>query len=140
MQLGSLLKGRNQQYVSLRDENGTWRILNTLHPTLETIDTDGEIPDDFPAVTVLTEGAFLSLIKEATRLGVVQKIMSTGPAVDNSEYDELKVKYSETQKRVLELEAKLLQESKSEAYLVKSKVVEALLKLAAMSDVSEIKG
>ena len=71
MPLGNILSGADQQYVGLKDETGTWRILNTWHEDLKMMSADEEIPDDSEAVTVLSEGQFIALIKEAASLGVL---------------------------------------------------------------------
>ena len=65
----NLLDQRDQQYVANRDDKGTWRILNCWHDEMKNINMEDDIPDDHPAVTVVTEGAFLSLFKEAIRKG-----------------------------------------------------------------------
>ena len=71
--LGGMLQGREQQWVASKDETtNTWRILNTWHESLKALDMEEDIPDDSPAVTVVTEGAFIALIKEAARLGVIE--------------------------------------------------------------------
>ena len=71
--VGMFLKDREVQYTANRDEvTNTWRILNTWHEDLVSLGPDDEIPDDSSAVLVLTEGAFIALVKEAARLGVLQ--------------------------------------------------------------------
>ena len=45
MPLGNILSGADQQYVGLKDETGTWRILNTWHEDLKQLDADDDIPD-----------------------------------------------------------------------------------------------
>jgi hypothetical protein len=55
---------------------------------LETFDADtDEIPDDHAAMTVLTEGAFEAVIKEATAEGVLEGIHLGG--VDEIDYSKL---------------------------------------------------
>ena len=71
--LGNMLQGRDQQWVATKDEvTNTWRILNTWHDSLKSMDVEDDIPDDSPAVTIITEGAFISLFREAARLGVLE--------------------------------------------------------------------
>ena len=71
----SLLRDREVQYIALRDETSkTWRILDTWHEALKELDLEDDIPDDNPAVSILTESAFTALIKEAARLGVLENI------------------------------------------------------------------
>ena len=71
--LGGVLQGREQQWVATKDETtNTWRILNTSHDSLKSMDPEEDIPDDSPAVTLVTEGAFIALFREAARLGVIE--------------------------------------------------------------------
>ena len=71
--LGGMLQGRDQQWASTKDEvTNTWRILDTWHSSLKAMDVEDDIPDDSPAVTIITEGAFISLFREAARLGVLE--------------------------------------------------------------------
>ena len=71
----SLLRDREVQYIALRDETSkTWRILDTWNEALKELDMEDDIPDDNPAVSILTESAFTALIKEAARLGVLENI------------------------------------------------------------------
>ena len=72
MPIGNMLRDRQEQYVAQKDGTGTWRILDTWHEDLTKLDPEDEIDDSSEAVTVLSEGGFLALIREATRLGVLQ--------------------------------------------------------------------
>lgn len=83
-----MLIQRNEPYVASRDEQGTWRILNTWHPELKEtgVDADFDIKDDHPAVTLITEGAFLALIKEATSQGLLE-----GNELSYDEYDDVRL-------------------------------------------------
>ena len=63
--LGNMLGGREVQFIATRDElTNTWRILNTWHDSLKQLQPDDDIPDDSPAVTILTEGAYIALVTE----------------------------------------------------------------------------
>jgi hypothetical protein len=87
-EVGSTLRQHSAQYVAKRDTSGTWRILNAWHNDLESLDAEtDEIPDDHVAMTVLTEGAFEAVIKEATAEGVLDGIHIDG--VDEIEYSKL---------------------------------------------------
>ena len=85
MAIGGMLDGLDQQYVANKDERGTWRILNTWHDDVKVLDAESEIDDNSDAVTVLTEGEFIALVKEATRNGVLDNASFTA---DTSEYDD----------------------------------------------------
>jgi hypothetical protein len=84
MPLGNILTGADQQYVALKEETGTWRILNTWHEDLKQLDADDDIPDASESVTILSEGQFIALIKEAASLGVLENISFSN---DNEEYE-----------------------------------------------------
>ena len=80
--LGNILQGREQQYVASKDDGTkTWRVLDTWHESLKTLQVEDEVPDDCPAVTILTEGAFIALVKEAARTGLQENAtFGTGEA------------------------------------------------------------
>ena len=71
MAIGNILDGGDQQYVAVKDTTGTWRVLNTWHNDLKLLDADSDIPDDSEAITILSEGQFIALIKEAASQGVL---------------------------------------------------------------------
>ena len=65
--VGMFLKERDVQYVAHRDETTqTWRILDTWHESLMDLGPEDEIPDNSPGVMIITEGAFIALVKEAS--------------------------------------------------------------------------
>ena len=81
MTIGNFLDGSDQQYVALKDDNGTWRVLDSWHEDIKVMSADEDIPDDSPAVLVLSEGQFIALMKEAGRLGVLHNAtFGTGEA------------------------------------------------------------
>lgn len=99
MVLGNMLLERNNQYVASRDPHGTWRVLNTWHQELKGLSADADIGDDHPAVTLVTEGAFLALIKEATSLGALSGSVESEEGISFEEHeivckerDDLKIK------------------------------------------------
>ncbi len=139
--LGGMLQGREQQWVATKDETtNTWRILNTWHESLKSMDPEEDIPDDSPAVTLVTEGAFIALFREAARLGVIENA-SFG---DNSEeYEiELEAKDEVISKLKTELASKqTVIEAKpafSEARLFKLEIADKMMKLAGLDNVSDI--
>lgn len=73
--VGAALKQREQQYVARRETNGTWYVLDTWNTALETLGPDDELDVKSPALTTLTEGAFLALMKEATSVGIIAHIL-----------------------------------------------------------------
>ena len=144
--LGNLLQGRDQQYVAAKDEiTNTWRVLDTWHVSLKTTEVEDDVPDDSPAVTDLTEGAFIALIKEAARTGMLENA-SLNADTDSIEIDQLNGELMEMKEKLVIYEKENislkqnLQESHnlSEPFRIKSKAMEAVLKLAAMSDIERI--
>ena len=54
--IGNMLRDREVQYVAAKDElTNTWRILDTWHDDLKVLQPEDEIPDDSPAVKILTD-------------------------------------------------------------------------------------
>tara|TARA_R110000824_G_scaffold163884_3_gene339800 strand:+ start:307 stop:735 length:429 start_codon:yes stop_codon:yes gene_type:complete len=135
MTLGNMLRERDVQYTALKDETtNTWRILNTWHDDLKTLSPDDDIPDDSKAVTILTEGGFLALVREAARLGLLENIVSTGGDT-GEEYEEERQEMSDQLvKYKKELSVLQVRNNESESFRLKEKALGAILKLAAMSD------
>ena len=70
--LGGMLQGRDQQWVATKDDvTNTWRILDTWHSSLTAMDIEDDIPDVSPAVTVITEGAFIALFRSSFVIGFI---------------------------------------------------------------------
>ena len=139
--LGGMLHGREQQWVASKDETtNTWRILNTWHESLKALDMEEDIPDDSPAVTVVTEGAFIALIKEAARLGVIENA-SFGDNADEYEA-ELQAKDAVINELRNELSSKpTVIETKptlSESKAFKLEIADRMMKLAGLDEVSDI--
>ena len=144
MPIGNMLSANEQQYVALRDSaTNTWRILDTWHNDIKSLDADSDIPDESPAVAVFSEGQFLALIKEAGRLGVLANAsFGTGEA-------ELEAIILDRDKEIQELHEKILklEEEKSEVvrstshtedYELKEKAMANILKLVSMQDMSNL--
>ena len=103
MPIGNMLRDRQEQYIAQKDSAGTWRILDTWHEDLTQLDPEDEIDDSSDAVTVLSEGGFLALVREATRLGVLQNaaLMENDALADQvaelkEENDKLKIQVETT--------------------------------------------
>ena len=140
MPLGNILSGADQQYVGLKDETGTWRILNTWHEDLKQLDADDDIPDTSEAVTVLSEGQFIALIKEAASLGVLENVSFSG---DTEEYEyeigELKTTIEELK---TELKAKntVIETAPphSEEYDIQVHAIDSIVKLMSVQSISKL--
>jgi|TARA_R110000796_G_scaffold41982_4_gene104047 hypothetical protein len=143
MTLGNILRERDDQYVANRDQSGTWRILDTWHDDLKNIGPDDEIPDKTDAVVILSEGAFISLMKEAGRSGLLDN--ASGSLESNmgapEEFNDMTEQYNEavakihTLERVITDQKEQLSDNKisySEHSHIKEKAMDTVLKLAGM--------
>ena len=155
MVMGNALRDSDVQYVASKDETThTWRILNTWSDELKTLQVDDEVPDDNSAVTILTEGEFIALIKEAARLGVLENAtFGTGEAelenviLDKDKEilelkDRLRELKDETSKIVRENthteEYVLKERAINSGYELKEKAMDNILKLVSLQDVSNL--
>ena len=142
--IGNMLRDREAQYVANKDEETkTWRILDTWHDDLRAIGPEDEVPDDSKAVSILTEGAFIALVKEAARLGVLENSQfGTGEAEFESQMldkdQELHALREDMLTKDLEIEKLQKRINATEDYVLKEKAMESILKLAAMSDVTNL--
>ena len=145
MVLGNMMAESGQQYVALKDETGTWRVLNTWHEDLKNMNADDDIPDNSSAVIVLSEGQFIALIKEAGSQGVLQNVNFTSD-VDTAELehqieskdieiDRLRAELDKTngEKQKIERVA-----SHSEEFELKEKAMDNILKLVSMQDMTKL--
>ena len=151
MVLGNTLRERDQQYVANKDESTkTWRILDTWHDDLRNLTVDDDINDDSPALTILTEGAFIALVREAARLGVLQNATFTGEEeIDTEELEIVTADLSDKSDRITELEEEntslkkenfelLKLTEKSEEYALKDKAMQSILQLVSMSEMANL--
>ena len=148
--IGNMLRDRESQYIATKDDGTqTWRILDTWHDVLRDMNPDDEVEDDSPAVTVLTEGAFIALVKEASRLGVLQNATHNSGTMDigisagyENELREKDEKLAENQIKLVKYEEEIsilrTSASKSEGTLLKELAMETLLKLTLASDVEKL--
>ncbi len=140
-----MLSDSGQQYVATKDDTGTWRILNTWHEELKTMNADDDISDDSPAVVVLSEGQFISLIKEAASQGVLENVNISMDAdtaeledeIDNKnqEIEKLKDQLSELKEEKTKIEKVA---SHSEEFELKEKAMDNILKLVSMQDMTKL--
>lgn len=136
-----MLQGREQQWVATKDDTtNTWRILNTWHDSLKSMDVEDDIPDDSPAVTIITEGAFISLFREAARLGVLEN--ASFASTDETYELELQDREETIKELKAQLEQKLsVIETKptlSESKAFKLQIADRMMKLAGLDEVSDI--
>tara|TARA_Y100000593_G_C4312404_1_gene339051 strand:+ start:2311 stop:2757 length:447 start_codon:yes stop_codon:yes gene_type:complete len=144
MPIGNMLGVNEQQYVALKDESsGLWRVLNTWHEDLKNLNADDDIPDDSEAVTTLSEGQFIALIKEAGRLGVLANAtFGTGEAELEAEILNKDQEIQKLHEKILKLEEEksevVRNASHTEDYELKEKAMNNILKLVSMQDVSNL--
>ena len=133
------LKDREVQYTANRDEvTNTWRILDTWHQDLVNLGPDDEVPDDSSAVTILTEGGFIALVKEAARLGVLQNAAFEGHTALEDENIALREQILSLEKNVSSKSEEMQHVNKSESFLLKEMAMQTMLKLTSMSDIENL--
>ena len=145
MVIGNMLSDSGQQYVALKDDTNTWRILDTWHADLKTMDAEEDIPDDSPAVVTLSEGQFIALIKEAGSRGVLENA-NFGSDIDTSELEyeietkAIKIQELEEQIKNLTKEKNVVERaaSRSEEFELKEKAMDNILKLVSMQDMTKL--
>ena len=138
--VGIFLKERELQYTANKDETtNTWRILDTWHNDLVNLGPDDEVPDDSSAVTILTEGAFIALVKEAARQGVLQNANLGGSDSDeelmekDEEIADLKALLG-TQGKKVETETP----KRTEGYMLKEMAMTNILKIVSIADIERL--
>ena len=143
MAIGNMLAGSEQQYTALKDETGTWRILDTWHDDLKHLDVEDEVPDDSEAVVVFTEGQFIALIKEAGRLGVLANAtFGSGEAEYEATILDKDQEIQQLHENILALQeekSQVIQDvSHSEEYELKEKAMASIIKLVSLQDVANL--
>ena len=139
-----MLRDREVQYVAVKDDlTNTWRILDTWHEDLKSLQPEDEIDDDSEAVKILTEGEFIALIKEAGRLGILANATyGTGAAEFEAELLEKDQEIQELNKQITVLEEQksqvIRETSHSEDYELKEKAMNSILKLVSMQDMTNL--
>ena len=144
MVMGNALRDRDVQYVASKDATThTWRILNTWSDELKNLGVEDDVPDDSDAVKILTEGEFISLIKEAARLGVLENAtFGTGEAELEAVILDKDQEIQNLNEQILSLKEDksevIRQSSHSEDYELKEKAMDNILKLVSMQDMSNL--
>ena len=153
--MGNMLRERDQQYIAVRDEaSRTWRILDSWHETLSAYSVEDEVPDDSPAIKILTEGEFIVLVREAARIGILENANLGGPEEEsNVDFDiiseEHESKISEMEKEIVQYRTEITQlkaenqqlnikSQRSEGFELKEMAMNSILKLTAMSDLHNL--
>jgi len=153
--MGNMLRDRDQQFIAHRDEaTHTWRLLDAWHETLGSYNVDDDVPDDSPAIKILTEGEFIVLIREAARIGILEnahlggKESTEGVDFDIiSEEHGIEIKKIETELVQYKEQVRNLQQQnqhlttkvqRSEGFELKEMAMTSILKLTAMADVDNL--
>ena len=143
MVLGNMMNESGQQYVAIKDDKNTWRILDTWHADLKMLTADDDIPDDSAAVVALSEGQFIALIKEAGSLGVLENAtFGTGEAELEAtilDRDQEIQKLNEEILKLKEQKSEVIRDVEhSEDYQLKEKAMDNILKLVSMQDMTKL--
>tara|TARA_R110002020_G_scaffold12392_6_gene45409 strand:+ start:2030 stop:2461 length:432 start_codon:yes stop_codon:yes gene_type:complete len=138
MPIGGMLRERGEQYVAHRDLAGTWRILDTWNDALGKLDPDSDVPDDHDAVTILSEGAYHSLTREAARIGVLKGAAYAENEALEENLNIVQAKLEAALEANKELKAEVSQEPQSETYMLKESALQAIIRVAALEDISSI--
>ena len=150
-----MLRDRDQQFIAHRDEaTHTWRILDSWHETLGSYSVDDDVPDDSPAIKILTEGEFIVLIREAARIGILENanlggkestegvdfdIISEEHSVEIKKIEAELVQYKEQVRNLQQQNQQLVPKvQRSEGFELKEMAMNSILKLTAMADVDNL--
>ena len=142
--IGNMLRDREAQYVANKDEETkTWRILDTWHDDLRAIGPEDEVPDDSTAVSILTEGAFIALVKEAARLGVLENAtFGTGEAELEAIILDKDQEIQKLNEEILSLKEDnsevIRSTSHSEEYELKEKAMDNKVRLVSIQDMTNL--
>ena len=154
MPLGESLRARGQHYIAKKDDKGTWRILDAFNKNLDQFSAEDDIPDNHPAVTILTEGAFIELIRAATIEGdIVNASVGTSPKHDDcvpkEMHNQLLKNYVDCQNELKDtimklglainnLDAAREEKPRSDSYETTRHAIDSIERLAGMSNIKGI--
>ena len=135
--LGDLLRNSGEQYVARRDEKGVWHILDVTHSSLNLLKETDELPDGHPAIKILTEGEYLALVKEATRLKMISSVGGASETVYHSEIESETITKLHDTIKLLEKENVLLKQApkRSESFELKKASIDAIAKLVGIDEI-----
>ena len=112
------------------------------HEDLRMMEPDADIPDDSNAVTILTEGAFISLVKEAARMGVLQNAAFTEKTEIDKELLAQDTELLEMREKLVQYEEDILtltqRPDRSESFALKEMAMTTLVKLTTMADIQDL--
>ena len=147
MTLGNILsnQGENVRYSAKFDSvTKTWRILDQWNDAIRILTADDDIADDNPAVTILSDGQFTALLKEASLQGELPNpsyqdidIQQFQDELDNA-YNQIKSLSEELEKANKEVNNIQSKPKRSEKYDLKEKAMDSILKLVSMQDMADL--
>jgi hypothetical protein len=118
--------------VAYDEQLKVFRILDLKNSSLSLVnDIDEDIPDDHPAMTVLSENMFTSLVAEA----INQEILSpsvVGIGADIKGLKEMQAENTELREKIAELETKPVEQAKQALPVSDLKTEKSILKKHAM--------
>ena len=139
--VGMFLKDRDVQYTANKDEiTNTWRILDTWHEELKSLGPEDEVEDTSSAVTILTEGAFIALVKEAARLGILQNSNLGGSEDLDEELNAKDIEIADL-RGLLEGQGKKVDTKvpkRTEGYMLKEMAMSNILKIVSIADIEHL--
>ena len=153
MVMGNMLRERDTQYIANRDETTkTWRLLDSWHEALSAFSVDDDVPDDSPAIKILSEGEFIVLIREAARIGVLENANLGGQEAEvdfGIVSEEHESTISEMEKEIVQYKTEInqlktanqdlsIKVQRSEGFELKEMAMNSILKLTAMSDLDNL--
>ena len=137
----------DRYYIDYEEKTKIWRIIDLKNPEiLKVQDVEEEIPDDHPAVTIISEIMFAKLITEAIRIGVLAPSVA-GIGSDVKDVKDLKEEIEKLEKELNwkdELVKKLEQEKAnipqgSEKFILKKHAMNLLFNMTVAEDINETK-
>ena len=141
MTLGNILSNQeeNVRYAAKFDSiTKTWRILDQWSDAIRTLTADDDIADDNPAVTILSDGQFTALLKEASLQGELPNpsyqdidIQQFQDELDNA-YNQIKSLSEELEKANKEVNNIQSKPKRSEKYDLKEKAMDSILKVVSI--------
>ena len=146
MTLGNILSNQeeNVRYAAKFDSiTKTWRILDQWSDAIRTLTADDDIADDNPAVTILSDGQFTALLKEASMQGEIPNpsyqdidIQQFQDELDSAyeKIESLTEKLEKSNKEVINIQSK---PERSEKYDLNVQAMDSILKLASMQYLAE---
>lgn len=103
--------------------NGSWKILDMWHPYFDNVvNIDVDLPDNAPCLKIISDGELGALLQELKRAKILEKVY--GVASSPPEIKEI-------------IKEVFIEPKKSESYMLKEKVIDAMLKLTSIDEIAK---